>query len=67
MREPPAPRLVSLRGQFQNCRQASPPFLYSSSPPPPREGLHLSSLSSPQRLLGRPVPIVLVKCWNVAH
>ena len=26
-------RLVSLRGQFQNSRRASPPFLYIESPP----------------------------------
>ena len=27
-------RLVSLRGQFQNSRRASLPFLYIESPPP---------------------------------
>ena len=28
------PRLVSLRGQFQNSRRASPPFVIFESPPP---------------------------------
>ena len=43
------PRLVSLRGKFQNySRRASLPFLYIESPPPP--GLDPLTLKSDQYL-----------------
>ena len=35
------PRLVSLRGQFQNSRRASPPFFIFESPPGAKHGICL--------------------------
>ena len=45
------PRLVSLRGKFQNSRRASPPFFIFESPPR-RKTRNMSSCWAPPKLYG---------------